>query len=280
MEPQFDDMTVDDAQWREQQHHTDITIVKRKDRTLRACVRFFGSLAQEHGVRLSALVYHVVGWLRAKRQTDRSAYEYDPCEKFGLAIGCKAKQVYRLLKQAKAAGLLDYRKSLNQTHVWVTDDKLFTMPDEDKFYYDRDLAKKVGLNASILYVKIYHHTAHPEQDDVPGYRGGYMRFVKKFPWMTPASVKFDLQWLRAHRYIDWDKTGCYSGSFRYFVPKLLKAPQEESSTNTVRRLLGFKPDQAPLAPKALRGQPGRGHRTCSPQSHGASGKLHYNLDEE
>ena len=249
-----------------------------RDRASRSLVKFYGSLACDHGVRLSALVAHVVGWLREKVQANPNAYQYDPCEKFGEAIGVGTRQVYRLLAETKKLGLLDFKRSLRQMRVWVTKASLFDIPYE--FYYDRDIANELGLNASILYVKIYYHTAHPEPGTPPGYRANLYRWVQKFPWMTETGVKTDLIRLRQRKLIDWDQENCHFTSNRYFVPKLFPAPAEESVVNTVRRSFGFKPDLAPLARSTSTGQPEPGHKSGSPQSGGGSGKLHYNLDEE
>jgi len=249
-----------------------------RDRASRSLVKFYGSIACDHGVRLSALVAHVVGWLRDKRQTNPTAYEYDPCEKFGEAIGVGTRQVYRLLAQAKKLGFLDFKRSLRQMRVWVTKASLFDIPYE--FYYDRDLADKFGLNASILYVKIYYHTANPEPGTPPGYRANLYRWVQKFPWMTETGVKTDLIRLRQRKLIDWDQENCHFTSNRYFTPKLFPAPAEENVVNTVRKSLGLKPDLVHPAPPVSQGQTGPGHKSGSPQSGGGSGKLYYNLDEE
>lgn len=247
------DTDVYETKWRAAQHHTDIVVTQRKDRTLRACVFFYGTLAQKHGVRLSALVAHILGWVRNRHKTDPNAYEYDPCEKFGEALGVSRWQIYRLLKEAKAAGLLDYRKSLNQTKIWVTDEKLFSLDAEDRFEYDRDLASatiegedgKLGLNASILYAKIAYHTLHPEPGDLPGYRASYFRFVKKFPWMTEAGVKSDLQKLKKRGLLSWHHQSCHFTSHCYIALKLKKPLEGEGVVDTVRRSLNFKQDLTP-----------------------------------
>lgn len=266
------DPDVYEAKWRAAQHHTDIVITQRKDRTLRACVFFYGSLAQKHGVRLSALVAHIIGWLRVRRKADPNAYEYDPCEKFGTALGVSKWQVYRLLKQAKAAGLLDYSRSLRQTQIWVADDSLYDLDSSDRFEYDRDLADKYGLNASILYAKIYYHTAHPEAGKPPGYRADYARFVKKFPWMTEAGVKADLIRLRKKKLIKWHNENCHFTSHCYEATRVHKAPEQEGMMDTLRRAIGLKSDLTPLDCAASQGRKVRGHRSGSPESGKGSGK--------
>jgi len=243
----------------------------KRNRASRCLVKFDGELAREQGVRLSALVFHVVGWLPRKLENNPNAYEYDPCKKFGEALGIGPKQVYRLLQQAKKLGLLDYRRSLRQTLVWVTKPSLFNTLYTH--YYDRDLAKEYGLNGSILYAKIYEHTARPEPGVPPGYRANFYRWVKKFPWMTEASVKIDLIRLRHRKLIDWDQESCHYTSNRYFTTQLFAAPLEESTINTLRRQLGLKPDHE-------QGQPEPGRKSGSPRSGGDSGKSYYNLDEE
>ena len=238
---------------------------------------------------MSALVAHIVGWLRDKRQTDANAYEYDPCSKFGEAIGVSRWQVYHWLKEAKKAGLLDYRRSLRQVKVRVVKESLFNA--EYTNYYNRDLARltlknsknetcKIGINASILYAKIYDYTAHPEPGAPPGYRANLMRWVNKFPWMTEASVKKNLVRLRQNGLIDWDQESCHFTSTRYFVTQVFEAPLEESSIDTLCRVLKLKPDQAPLAHSTPQGQRVRGHKSDTPQSGKGAGKRHYNLDEE
>lgn len=261
----------------------------QRNRACKSLVKFSSDLACKHGVRLSALVAHIVGWLRDKRQTDANAYEYDPCSKFGEAIGVSRWQVYHWLKKAKKAGLLDYRRSLRQVKVRVIKDSLFNA--EYTYYYNRDLARltlknskdenyKIGINASILYAKIYEHTARPEPGAPPGYRASYMRWVKKFPWMTEASVKKNLVRLRQNGLIDWDQESCHFTSTRYFVTQVFEAPPEESSIDTLCRVFKLKPDLVHPAPSASQGQTGPGHKSGNPQSGGGSGKLYYNLDEE
>jgi hypothetical protein len=293
MKPKFDDLTVDDTtRWQDEQHQTYITVKKVKDRTLRSSVRFYGSLAGKHGVRLSALVYHVVGWLKKKLKNNPGAYEYDPCWKFGKALGVGPKQVYRLLHKAKAAGLLDYRKGLNETQVWLTQQSLLQISADDVFYYDRDVANRltridgddrpsrIGINGSILYAQIYYHTAHPDEEGRRGYFGGCARFRAKFPWMTKAIVKFTLHRLRGRGLIDWDKDGCYPGSFHFFVPKLLEAPAGESTPNTIRRSFGLSPDAVPLAPRVLQGHPAPGRKNDSLQVPLTGGKPYCNRAAE
>lgn len=258
------DPDVYEAKWKAAQHHTHVTFIK--DRTLRACVFFYGSLAQKHGVRLSALVAHLVGWLRAKRKTDPNAYEYDPCKKFAAALGIGTKQVCRLLKRAKAAGLIDYAKSLNQTKIWVIKDSLFDLGSDDRFEYDRDLAKKLGLNASILYTKLAYHTLYPDHPGAPGYRANLYRFVKKFPWMTEQGVRFDLQQLIKTGYVTWHNENCHFTSHCYLALRLKKPKEGEGVIDTVRRSLSFIPDQAHLERQVKRGRAERGRKTCSPQS--------------
>jgi len=274
------DPDVYEAKWRAAQHHTDIVITQRKDRTLRACVFFYGSLAQKHGVRLSALVAHIIGWLRNRRKTNAEAYEYDPCAKFGTALGISKWQVYRLLKQAKKAGLLRYERSLRQTKIWVADENLFNLDASDRFEYDRDLAKEYGLNGSILYAKIYYHTAHPEEGKPAGYRADYARFVKKFPWMTENGVKADLMWLRQRKLIRWSSENCHYTSQCYLATRVFKAPQQEGMLDTLRRSIGLKSDLTPLDCATRQGRRVKGRRSDSPQSGGGSGKPRCSRDEE
>ena len=272
------DPDVYEAKWRAAQHHTHITYTK--DRSLRACVFFYGSLAKKYGVRLSAFVAHIVGWLRTRYETDPDAYEYDPCKKFGAAIGVKVKQVYRLLKIAEAAGLLKSAHSLHQTKIWVADKSLFQIDSEDRFEYDRDLAKEYGLNGSMLYAKIYYHPAHPENEGFPGYRADYARFVKKFPWMTEKGVRMDLIRLQKQGVIKWHNENCHFTSHCYLATRVFKAPPQEGIPDTLRRQIGLKSDLTPLDCAVTQGRRVPGRRNDNPQSEKDSGKQYCSRVEE
>lgn len=223
---------------------------KRFHRATPSRVPFFGSIAKEHGVRLSALVCHIVNWSRNKYRLGKLRAEYDPCEAFGVAIGVKVSQVYRLLRLGKEAGLLDFKKGLNCTRVWLTDDSLYAIPSNDQFHYDRDLADLFGINGAILLGKIAFHTLLPEYEGQPGYRAGYIRFINRFPWMTEPAVKAALYRLRRLKQIDWDDDNCNFTSHRYFVPALMNEHliEGEPPEARLRAVLGLPPDSVPFAP--------------------------------
>jgi len=201
------------------------------DRTVNDEVRFFGSIAKEHGVRLSALVFHIVAWTRNKRRRYKTPYEYDTETRFGKALGITARQLRRLLVDAKTAGYLGYHRSLRCTKVWVADESLYKLKGDDTFKYSRRIARKVGINGAVFLAKIEYH----EQED-GAFSGSYKRFSKRFPWVTECAARCVLRRLVQVGYIGCEDTReSYHGQCRYYVTrKFVDSFKTRSHTPPVR----------------------------------------------
>lgn len=269
----------------QEQVHVNIHVTRETKRIPSSRVRFYPELALKHegNVRLSALVYYMAGWITAKRKRGAKLEEYDPCHKFGEAIGVSTKQVYRLLKKAKAIGILDYRHSFNATTVWFTNEAWSHADTGCCMAYDKELADQYGINGAMILCKIAYHTLVPAEGRSEGMRGGYQHFAKKFPWMSLGAIKLALYRLRDKRVIDWDEEGCAFGSKRYWMPCMkAQLTPEERVTDTVRRSAGLKPDSTRLAgPQAPTTQvQALDRKTCSPRFVPKRGTRNYSLDEE
>jgi len=185
------------------------------DRTVNDEVRFFGSIAKEHGIRLSALVFHIVAWTRNKRKRYQTPYEYDTVARFGKALGIAERQTRKLLHEARAAGFLNFRRSLRCVKVWVEDESLYKLKGDDTFKYSRRIARKVGINGAVFLAKIEYH----EQEE-GSFAGSYKRFAKRFPWVTECAAKCVLRRLLQVGYLSCEDTReSYHGQCRYFVTR-------------------------------------------------------------
>jgi len=164
---------------------------------------FYSHLAAEHGVRLSALVAHAVRWTRSK-QGKHIHWTWDETAVFGEALGVSARQVRRLLHQAKTLGLLDWRKSTNQIQVWVTDKTLYA-PRRDLTWYMRDLADLVGMTESLIYRIVVDYTADvPIDKPYKGYKANYGVWQNHYPFLTERAVEGALYRLKRLGLIDSD----------------------------------------------------------------------------
>jgi hypothetical protein len=192
--------------------------VESRSRTDNPRTWFYTQLAQAHGVRLSALVAHIVRWTRTKQGKEVN-WTWDETHLFGEALGISARHVRRLLHQAKTLGLLDWRKSVNQIQVWVTDKKLYKHR-EDCTYYDRKLAKLIGMTESFLYRIIVGYTADvPLDKPLPGYKANYGVWQNLCPFLTEKAIAVALYKLKAQGLIDSDVQGTHrlARSRRYWA---------------------------------------------------------------
>lgn len=266
--------TFDGFEQEQQERHVSVKVEYKTKRVLTSRVRFFPVLATKCGsVRLSALVCHFAGWIAAKRRKGQPATDYDPCAKFGEAIGIGPKQVYRLLRQAKELGILDYKHIYQRTLVWFTDK---TWSDVGACaYYDKDIADQLGINGAMLLATITNWTAYPSEDhpEIPGFIASPAAFVKKFPWMTVKAVRRALERLRDARWITWDAEGCNFGCKRY-VALALKKPlrEDERAADILRRTLKLPITEVPAAPVVVQKAPAQDRRTYSPLSAPTLGK--------
>lgn len=255
----------EEEKWLRSQYHHYHTV--KKDRSLAEDIRFHGSIAKEHGVRVSALVYHIAAWTRNKAVRYRTAYEWDPQATFGKAVGLKDDQLHRVLVKAKEAGLLDYERTFRAVRIWIADDRLYALPTNDVYKYSKELSKKLGMTESILYLKIVYHTQNPE-DEVAGIRTGYGWFTERFPWMTRGAVKRALYRLRDAGLINWHQDRfCYRGSHLYYALNVQgRATSDRKPTSrqfTGPKAAGPKQGQKPRSP-GRRKTDNRGTREAGP----------------
>ncbi len=273
------DSSFDGFEAEQTETHTHIRITQRKQRMLSSQVRFFPELAIETGgnIRLAALVYHVAGWITAKRnRNSKRLEEFDPCKKFGQAIGVSAKQIYRLLAQAKKLKILDYRRSFRATTVWFINDEWSYADRNLCMCYDKALAHIFGINGSLLLAKIAYHQLNPEEGRLTGMYARYSHFSIRFPWLTESAARCALDRLKhKHHTLDWSEEDCSPGSRRYWIPRL-KTPinEQESVIDVLRRTVNLKADLTrPVGRAHL--NPERGHGRCSPRSVEAAGRRGY-----
>lgn len=192
----------------------------------KSAVRFFAHLARSHNVRLSALVLYVVACTRQRFNAglrDRRAAWHMSEADFGAQIDAGEKQVSRLLRKAKAAGLLNFTRTCRGVLVWVPDSPdnraLYTLDWSDEGdarigrFHPR-LARLLGLNASILYLFNRYHSRTGD-----GCRRGPRGYATVLPWMRPAVVAKELAMLLEMGLLHRDREDCgHFMAWRYFCP--------------------------------------------------------------
>ncbi len=175
-------------------HHA--PVISSDDRARIQRVLFSPRMAQQHGVRLAALVAHVVLSTRDKLQAGQPVGEWDTRANFGEAIGVCARQAARLLAKARELGYLDYRSRGNCIEVWVMDEKLYRK-HKNLAYYHKDLARLIGLTESILYCRIIARSIKvPEGQSLPGVKAHDKVWPEWFPFLTRKGASIALYRLK------------------------------------------------------------------------------------
>jgi hypothetical protein len=158
--------------------------------------RFFVTYANQHGVRLSALLFLLASHTRRRWEAGergRKAGWRDTAKRFGEQIGVSGRQVYRLVGKGKKLQLLDHLRTRRGLLVWITNRKVYAQPTEnavDKFcvghYYLR-LARLLGINGSILYRFLRITDAEGGRRKLTGQSAAH-----RFPWLSDKAASIEL----------------------------------------------------------------------------------------
>lgn len=208
---------------------------RTKNRAQSDYVRFFPEYAITFDVRTSAFLYHLAAWTKNKHKFYKEAYEYDPAQLFGEAVGVSCWQIYRIARKLKAAKLIDFKKTKNGTKFWITDNKVYRLlAQNDYFSYRKSVEEKLGINGSILYRTVQFYTEN-ERYGGEGWRTSPEGVNRKFPWMTPKAARRAMERLVDAKLIVFDLDGCLHGVKRFFA-----IPEDGNITELTAKMIVAK----------------------------------------
>ncbi len=158
--------------------------------------RFFVEYAK-HGIRLSALQFllasHTERSWRAGKRSQQAGWR-QTAEWFGSQIGVSGRQIYRLVQQGKASGLLDYVRSRRGMVIWIKNRKVYALSrgnEEDEFnvgHYHLRLARLLGINGSILYRFLKTTDEEGNRKRLTGQSAAH-----RFGWLSQRAASMELQ---------------------------------------------------------------------------------------
>lgn len=206
------------------------------DRTLIDRCWFYPAIvadkAAKLGVRGVALVRHIVFHIcrRSRLGTSKldkfgleKAYEWDTLANFGAAVGLEERQARRLLNRAVELKLLRVEQTRYGVKVFIVERGLILTVDEERVqlrHYHRELAAKVGVTESILFLLIQSRdNGLYVSFDPDTTQNWLLRFL---PWLTAASLQTALWKLVNSGWLKWDYHAASIGMRRYFAIKKFK----------------------------------------------------------
>ena len=187
--------------------------------------RFLVSYAQRYSIRLSALLVLVASHTQRKHAAGgrgKKAAWHASSAWFSGRLGVGSKQFFRLLRQAKKEGLLDWERTGRGLLVWVASKKIYTDLSagaiRDKHstkmafgHYDTRLAAVLGLNGSMIYSLLKEQDEDKERRKVNS-----RRVAACFPWLNAKIARYELNRLYTQGHIRREQHTRLSGQVGYY----------------------------------------------------------------